>query len=84
MAQFTDKVALVTGGGSGIGEATSKKLADKGASVVVLDLDLEAAQRVADEISKSGGTAVAFQGNTGQSLHRRAAPTRRLSMVWWA
>lgn len=64
MAQFTDKVALVTGGGSGIGEATSKKLADKGASVVVLDLDLEAAQRVADEISKSGGTAVAFQGNT--------------------
>lgn len=65
LAQFTDKVALVTGGGSGIGEATSKRLADTGASVVVLDLDSEAAQRVADEISKTGGAAVALRGNTG-------------------
>jgi len=64
MAQFTDRVALVTGGGSGIGEATSKELAAKGAKVVVLDLDLHAAQRVADEISQGGGTASALQGNT--------------------
>ena len=42
MAQFTDKVALVTGGGSGIGEATAKELAAKGAKVVVVDLNLEA------------------------------------------
>ncbi|MCU1565774.1 MAG: short-chain dehydrogenase [Pseudarthrobacter sp.] len=65
MAQFTDKVALVTGGGSGIGEATSKELAAKGAKVVVVDLNLEAAQRVAGEISNAGGTAAAFQANTG-------------------
>jgi len=64
MAQFTDRVALVTGGGSGIGEATSKELAAKGARVVVLDLDLQAAQRVADEITQAGGTAIALQGNT--------------------
>lgn len=64
MAQFTDKVALVTGGGSGIGEATAKELAAKGAKVVVLDLDLAAAERVAAEIGGSGGTAAACQGNT--------------------
>ncbi|KSU76178.1 NAD(P)-dependent dehydrogenase, short-chain alcohol dehydrogenase family [Pseudarthrobacter enclensis] len=64
MAQFTDKVALVTGGGSGIGEATAKELAAKGAKVVVLDLDLAAAERVAGEIGGSGGTAAACQGNT--------------------
>jgi NAD(P)-dependent dehydrogenase (short-subunit alcohol dehydrogenase family) len=64
MAQFTDKVALVTGGGSGIGEATAKELAAKGAKVVVLDLNLDAAQRVAEEIGQAGGTASAFQANT--------------------
>jgi NAD(P)-dependent dehydrogenase (short-subunit alcohol dehydrogenase family) len=64
MAQFTDKVALVTGGGSGIGEATSKELAAKGAKVVVLDLDPAAAERVAKEIGQAGGTAAAVQGNT--------------------
>ncbi|CCQ44939.1 short chain dehydrogenase family protein [Pseudarthrobacter siccitolerans] len=65
MAQFTDKVALVTGGGSGIGEATSKELAAKGAKVVVVDLNLEGAQRVAGEIGDAGGSAAAFQANTG-------------------
>jgi NAD(P)-dependent dehydrogenase (short-subunit alcohol dehydrogenase family) len=65
MAQFTDKVALVTGGGSGIGEATSKELAAKGAKVVVVALNLEGAQRVAGEIGNAGGSAAAFQANTG-------------------
>ena len=65
MAQFTDKVALVTGGGSGIGEATSKELAATGAKVVVVDLNLEGAQRVAGEIGNAGGSAAAFQANTG-------------------
>ncbi|MGO1193020.1 MAG: SDR family NAD(P)-dependent oxidoreductase, partial [Nesterenkonia sp.] len=45
MAQFTDKVALVTGGGSGLGAAISKDLAAKGASVVVTDIDSDAADR---------------------------------------
>jgi len=61
---FEGRVALVTGGGSGIGEAISKELASVGAKVVVTDIKLDAAQRVADEIVGQGGQAVAFEGNT--------------------
>ena len=54
--QVTGAVALVTGAGSGLGEATARRLAEQGARVAVLDLSLEAAQKVADDI---GGLAVA-------------------------
>ena len=64
MADFTNKVALVTGGGSGLGEAISKDLATKGAKVVVTDIDLDAAQRVVDEITGNGGTASAIKQDT--------------------
>ncbi|MFE6970794.1 SDR family NAD(P)-dependent oxidoreductase [Isoptericola sp. NPDC057653] len=61
---FQGRVALVTGGGSGIGEAVSKELAAHGAKVVVTDIRLDAAQRVADEIKAAGGEAAAFEQNT--------------------
>ncbi len=64
MADFTGKVALVTGGGSGLGEAISKDLAAKGAKVVVTDINLDAAQRVTKEITDSGGTASAIEQDT--------------------
>ena len=54
------KVAFVTGAGSGIGEATAKALALEGAAVAVADLNFPNAQRVADEINKSGGNATAY------------------------
>lgn len=50
MARLANKVALVTGGGSGIGRATALTFAREGASVVVADINLEAARRVADAI----------------------------------
>ena len=61
MAQFDGRVALVTGAGSGIGEACVKDLARGGAKVLVTDINLEAAQRVADEIGADGGEAAAFR-----------------------
>ncbi|MDL2403686.1 SDR family NAD(P)-dependent oxidoreductase [Rhizobium mayense] len=54
------KVAVVTGGGSGIGAAISLQLATEGATVIVADLDAEGARHVAGEISEQGGKACAF------------------------
>lgn len=64
MSNFEGKTALVTGGGSGLGEAISKDLASNGVKVVVVDINLDAATRVVDEITAAGGTASAFQANT--------------------
>lgn len=55
-----DKVALVTGAGSGIGEAICKRLAEEGANVVVTDINGEQASRVANEITASSGSALAI------------------------
>jgi 3-oxoacyl-[acyl-carrier protein] reductase len=54
------RVALVTGGAQGIGAAVAKRLAAGGAAVAVLDLQQDAAQAVADEITGAGGKAVAL------------------------
>ncbi len=54
---FTGKVAIVTGAGSGIGEACAQTLARGGASVVVADYDKDHGQRVATAITDQGGTA---------------------------
>lgn len=64
MGTFEGKTALVTGGGSGLGEAISKDLASNGVNVVVVDIDLDGANRVVDEITAAGGTAVAFKADT--------------------
>jgi NAD(P)-dependent dehydrogenase (short-subunit alcohol dehydrogenase family) len=58
--RFNGKVAIITGAASGIGQATAAKLARQGASVVVVDINGERAQTVADEIIKAGGIAKAF------------------------
>ncbi len=52
------KVALVTGGGSGIGRACAIRLAEDGAKVVVSDINLEAATMVTREIQEKGGVAI--------------------------
>jgi NAD(P)-dependent dehydrogenase (short-subunit alcohol dehydrogenase family) len=53
-------VAVVTGAGSGIGEATAKVLAQAGAHVVVADIAEDAAKRVTDEINEAGGSGLAL------------------------
>jgi NAD(P)-dependent dehydrogenase (short-subunit alcohol dehydrogenase family) len=66
MSGFAGKVAIVTGGGSGLGEAIGKALAAKGVKVVLSDIKLEGAERVAKEIGKVGGIASAFMHNVAK------------------
>ncbi|HDR9508868.1 3-hydroxybutyrate dehydrogenase [Burkholderia cepacia] len=56
---MNDKVALVTGAASGIGEVCARKLAKDGAAVVIADLNLANAKKVADDIVADGGKALA-------------------------
>jgi len=56
---FRDRVAVVTGGASGIGQALCRELGRRGAIVVVADIQHEAAEQVAAEIERSGGRAAA-------------------------
>jgi len=55
--RFSGKVAVVTGGASGIGEATCLRLAREGASVLVADIQADKAEKVAEAIRHTGGTA---------------------------
>jgi NAD(P)-dependent dehydrogenase (short-subunit alcohol dehydrogenase family) len=66
MGDFNGKVAIVTGGGSGLGEAIGKRLAADGASVVLTDINMKAAERVAGEIESAGGKASAFEQDTAK------------------
>ena len=67
MNGFEGKVAIVTGGGSGLGEAIAKSLAAKGARVVVSDINPKGAERVVGEITGAGGTASAVQHDTAKA-----------------
>ena len=57
------KVAMITGGGRGIGEASARRLAEYGTKVILADLNLSAAQGVADDINAQGGQAKALEFN---------------------
>jgi len=59
--RLKDKVAIITGAGSGIGQATAIKFAQEGARVAVCDINEKAAQQAASDIEASGGQALAFR-----------------------
>ena len=65
MSEFSleGKIAVITGGASGIGKAIAQKFASKGANVYVLEINKDAAQETVDEIISVGGKASAYQCN---------------------
>ncbi|MDA7807012.1 SDR family oxidoreductase [Aquiluna sp.] len=60
MGRLDQKRVLITGAGSGIGAGFATAMASEGATVGILDLNLEAAQKVADQIISDGGSAIAL------------------------
>jgi len=64
------QTAIVTGGGSGLGAATARALAEKGAKVALFDINIDAAQKVADDI---GGLAVACNVSSADDAQRAVA-----------
>ena len=67
--RLANKTAIVTGGGSGFGAGIARKFAAEGARVYVIDINLEAAQAIADEI---GGTAIGCDVSNGKSVPNMA------------
>ncbi|MDP9362566.1 MAG: glucose 1-dehydrogenase [Acidobacteriota bacterium] len=65
--RLASKVALITGGGSGIGKASCLLFAKEGAKVVVVDLKLDTAEATAEEIRQAGGDAKAFAADVSKA-----------------
>ncbi|MBE6992027.1 MAG: SDR family oxidoreductase [Ruminococcaceae bacterium] len=63
MGRLNDKICIVTGGNSGIGEATAKLFAQEGATVIITARRENELQRVADEINESGGKCFYIPGD---------------------
>lgn len=74
------KVAIVTGGGSGIGEAISKKFAAEGARVIVAGLPDDPVEAVAQEIEKQGGIASFYKGDLSVFANAQACVEQAVRM----
>jgi NAD(P)-dependent dehydrogenase (short-subunit alcohol dehydrogenase family) len=70
--RLKNKVAIITGGSTGIGEAISKKIIYEGAKVIVNGLPGDPVDEVVDEIKKSGGEAVGFKGDISEPVEAEA------------
>jgi NAD(P)-dependent dehydrogenase (short-subunit alcohol dehydrogenase family) len=67
MLEFRDRVAVITGGGSGIGEALCRRAAASGMKVAIADIDAAAAERVRESLAAQGCTAIAARVDVSQA-----------------
>jgi NAD(P)-dependent dehydrogenase (short-subunit alcohol dehydrogenase family) len=75
------RVALVTGGGQGIGRAFAHALAEAGAAVAVVDLNLSKAEEVAQELSQKGSEAIALKTDV-TNVDEVAAMVNSITQKW--
>src|SRR3712207_1608811 len=73
MHELQGQVALITGGGGGLGEAICGTLAEAGVTVVPADVRLEPAERVAADVRADGGEATALRLDVSDEAQARAA-----------
>ena len=73
MFRLDQKIAFVTGAGSGIGEHIARLFAQQGAHVILADIRLDAAEQVAGEIREAGGSARTQQLDVAEESHVKAA-----------
>ncbi len=66
---LTGKAALITGGATGIGQAISRRLAEAGASVMIADINIDAANQTADEINKNECNARSCEADASHAPH---------------
>jgi NAD(P)-dependent dehydrogenase (short-subunit alcohol dehydrogenase family) len=71
--RLAGKIALISGGATGMGGASSKLFAAEGAKVAVVDRNLEAAEATVSEIKKAGGTAIALKADVSKADEVSAA-----------
>lgn len=86
--RLKDEVALITGAGSGMGQAGAIRFAQEGAAVVVVDLNGEAAENTAQQIRDNGGRALAVTANIAglegnqQAVDAAVGEFGKLSIAW--
>src|SRR5260221_13038339 len=79
---FENKVALVTGAGSGIGLTTARGFAEAGAAVALADLNENAVRSAAEELISVGHKAMAIRCNVGDEAEVAAMSKRTASGFW--
>ncbi len=77
--KLKDKVALVTGAGSGIGQATAVLFAQEGAKVAVVDVREDAAKGTTEQIERAGGHALAIRADVAKAADIQAAVNQTLA-----
>ena len=80
MDRLTGQVAIVTGGGTGIGGATARRLAEEGARVLIADIDTQLANENVDRIKSAGGTAEVLQADAGSHADIKAMVDKAVAL----
>ena len=82
--ELTDRLAIITGAGRGIGKAIAEKFSKEGASVALWDIDLDSAEDVADALDPSGKKALAMKAditNEGEIANALSEVLRKFSRI---